>query len=81
MIDQGKKRLIEELRKLVETRVFGVCSRLGQRLGIPSHHIRLFFVYATFIATFSPVILYLILAFWVKLKDYISEKISPVRDL
>lgn len=75
------QNIIEYLRASVETTVFGVCTRMGNRLGIPSRHVRLFFVYATFIATFSPVILYLILAFWVKLKDYIAEQVSPVRDL
>ncbi len=71
---------IEHLRALVETRVFGVCTHLGERLGIPTKHIRLFFVYATFIATFSPIIIYMILAFWMNMKAYLEERSSRIWD-
>lgn len=68
------KNLIEYLRSLVEVRAFGVCAYLGDRMGIASGRVRLFFVYATFIATWSPLILYLILAFWVNMRHYFKER-------
>ena len=69
---------MNRFKYFVEGRVFGVCSYLGERLGIASSYIRLFFIYATFITLTSPIILYLILAFWINLKKYIMRNRSPL---
>jgi len=71
---------IEKLRSYIEPQVFGVCSYLGEKLFIPSGKIRLFFIYATFVAAGSPVIIYLVLAFLIKLKDYVKGKRNTVWD-
>ena len=73
--------MLYRLKHLVETGAFGVCSWLGEKMGIASSRVRLWFVYVSFLALGSPVILYMILAFWVNLKNYIRDKIDPVRDL
>lgn len=75
------KNLIEQIRFATERHGFEVCSRLADRMGIPAYRVRLFFVYSTFIALFSPLILYMALAFLLKLKDYIYERKSSVWDL
>jgi phage shock protein C len=61
----------------VEERIFGVCSYLGEKWGIPTSTIRLYFIYTTFIAISSPIIIYLVLAFWINLKKYLSLKKNP----
>lgn len=63
---------------LIEEKVFGVCSYLGEKLGIPSSVIRLYFIYITFITVLSPLILYLFLAFWINLKKYLNLHKNPV---
>ena len=73
--------MLYQLKHLIETGAFGVCSWLGEKMGIASSRVRLFFVYVSFLALGSPVIIYMILAFWVNLKNYIKDKIDPVRDL
>ncbi len=72
---------IEYIRSFIETYAFGVCSYLGDKLRIPSYRIRIFFVYATFIATWSPLIIYLCLAFVLNLRNYIKSKRSATWDL
>jgi len=62
----------------VEGRVFGVCSAIGDWLGISPGIIRLYFIYTTFIALTSPVIIYLVLAFWINFKKYLLRKKNPV---
>ncbi|MBA2422528.1 MAG: PspC domain-containing protein [Chitinophagales bacterium] len=69
---------MNRLKYFVEGRIFGVCTFLGEKLGIASSYIRLFFIYATFIAITSPIIIYLILAFWINIKKYITRKRNPV---
>ncbi|MCS6833556.1 MAG: PspC domain-containing protein [Flammeovirgaceae bacterium] len=64
------------MKKIVlffEKQAFGVCSRLGELLGISSHTIRLYFVYTSFITFGSPVIIYLFLAFWMNLRKYMRR--------
>ncbi|MDH5607980.1 MAG: PspC domain-containing protein [Cyclobacteriaceae bacterium] len=51
------------MQKMIEKYAFGVCSRLGEKLKIPTSSIRLFFIYSSFLTFGSPIILYLGLAF------------------
>ncbi|MBA3648236.1 MAG: PspC domain-containing protein [Chitinophagales bacterium] len=69
---------MNRFKYFVEGRIFGVCTYIGERLGIASSYIRLFFIYTTFITVTSPVIIYLILAFWINLKKYIARNRSPL---
>jgi phage shock protein C len=69
---------MNRLKYSVETVVFGVCSNLGKWMGIPVSYIRLFFIYFTFISIPSPIIVYLILAFWVNLKKFVLKKKDPI---
>ena len=68
------------LKTFIEMKFFGVCSYLGEKLQMPSDKIRLFFIYTSFLTIGSPVIIYLIMAFVLKLKDYIKGKRNPVWD-
>ena len=71
---------VETFKFLVESNAFGVCERIGERLKMPAKDIRLFFIYASCLTIGSPVIVYMILAFWVNLKDSIKGKRSAVWD-
>jgi len=74
------KWLINEnkIREMVEPRIFGVCTYIGKKIGLPSSVVRLYFIYITFIAFWSPVIVYMFLAFWINIKDYLKAKIHPL---
>ncbi len=71
----------KSLRDFVEMRVYGVCSYLGRKLSMPSKRVRLFFIYTSFIALGSPVIIYLILTFVLNLRYMINNKRNPVWDI
>ncbi len=69
------------LKYFVETKVFGVCTYLGELMKMPKKNIRLFFIYLSFVTAGSPIIVYLILAFWFKMNDYIYSERKSVWDL
>lgn len=69
------------LRDIIEMSVYGVCSYLGRKLSMPSKRVRLFFIYTSFIALGSPVIIYLILTFVLNLRYMIKNKRNPVWDI
>lgn len=72
--------ILDSLKFLVEQNLYGVCERIGERLHMPAKNIRLFFIYASCMTIGSPVIIYMILAFWLKMKDYVRSKRSTVWD-
>lgn len=69
------------IKDFTEQQAFGVCASLGERLNMRTSAIRFFFIYASFLTPFSPIIIYLTLAFWLKLKGYIGNRRTSVWDL
>ncbi len=65
---------IPKFKHLVERSVFGVCTYMGDLLGISISKIRLYFIYITFVAMGSPIIFYLIMAFWLNIRKYLRRR-------
>jgi len=65
--------MIDKLRHRIEKYGFGVCSYLGQKIGVRSSVVRKYFIYTSFIAIGSPVIIYLFMAFWVNIRSYLKK--------
>ena len=70
-----------KIRLFFERNGFAVSTRLAELLGMKVKSVRLFFIYASFTTLVGGFLLYLILAFWIKLKDMIYAKRSSVFDL
>ena len=70
-----------EFRYFLERHGFSVCSRLADLMGIRVKNVRLFFIYISFFSLGINFAIYLILAFWLKIKDLIYSKRSSVFDL
>lgn len=62
---------MKKLRAIVELNAFGVCTAIGDKLGIASSKIRTWFIYISFLTMGSPIIVYMIMAFWINIKRYI----------
>lgn len=60
----------------LEKQVFGVCDKLGDKLGISSTSIRLFFIYFSFLTYGSPVVVYLGLAFVINMRKHLRKSRS-----
>ena len=71
-----------KLKNFIEWQAFGVCSAIGEKLGIATSRIRLWFVYISFLTLGSPVIIYMVMAFWLNIKKYIlSARRNPLKYL
>lgn len=71
---------MNRLRSNIEWHLFGVCTAIGERMGIPTSRIRTWFVYVSFLTMGSPLIVYFIVAFWMNMKRYIiSLRRNPFR--
>ena len=55
--------MIERIVNWFEQQAFGVCEWLGQKLGIASTNVRMYFIYLSFFTFGSPLIVYFIVAF------------------
>lgn len=74
-------KLIQHILDFFERYTFGVCTWLGEKLHMKSSQIRLFFIYASFITFGSSLIIYLHMAFILKIKDFIKTSRTRVWDL
>ncbi|MEP7106739.1 MAG: PspC family transcriptional regulator [Ferruginibacter sp.] len=73
---------MKNFKHFIEWHVFGVCTAIGERLGIATSIIRKNFIYISFITMGSPVIIYLFIAFWMNIKRYIlNARRNPLRYL
>jgi phage shock protein PspC (stress-responsive transcriptional regulator) len=72
--------MIVKAKAFVERQAFGVCAWLGNLLGVSTGNIRLYFIYVSFLTIGSPVLIYLILAFWLNIRQYHRRKLSPFWD-
>jgi phage shock protein PspC (stress-responsive transcriptional regulator) len=73
--------MIKSIRLFFEKHGFHVSSRLADRLGMRAAHVRLFFIYISFVTVGLWFGVYLTIAFWLRLKDMLYTKRSSVFDL
>jgi phage shock protein PspC (stress-responsive transcriptional regulator) len=71
--------LAGRIQHFFEGYAFGVCTRLGEKLGVATSSIRIFFIYASFITFGSPVIIYLALAFVMNMRKHMRKR-TPIWD-
>ncbi|MDH7462518.1 PspC family transcriptional regulator [Chitinophagaceae bacterium 26-R-25] len=73
---------MKSFKHFIEWHIFGVCSYLGEKMGIATSSIRRFFIYASLLTMGSPIIFYLIYAFWINMKKYVfAAKRNPLKYL
>ncbi len=65
---------MKRIQKYFEEQTFGVCTRLGEKLGIPISSIRIFFIYVSFLTFGSPVFIYLILAWIMSFRKLLRQR-------
>lgn len=65
---------MQQIKYFLEQSAFGVCSFLGEKMKISSSRVRLYFIYLSFAALGSPILIYLFFAFWINIKKYIKQK-------
>lgn len=73
--------IVATLRTYMEKYGFYVSTRIADRLGMRARNVRITFIYFTFVTLGAGFGLYLIIAFWLKIKDLIYVKRSSVFDL
>jgi phage shock protein PspC (stress-responsive transcriptional regulator) len=73
-------QFVEPIKHYFERHAFGVCSALGDKLGIATSSIRLFFIYTSFLTLGSPIIIYLSLAFVMNMRAHLRKR-STIWDL
>ena len=73
---------MNRFKNFIEWQAFGVLSSIGERMGIATSRIRMWFMYISLLTLGSPIIVYMIVAFWMNMKRYIlSARRNPLRYL
>lgn len=63
---------MNKFKSFVEWNAFGVCSAIGDRMGIAASRIRQYFIYTSLLTMGSPIVIYMILAFWKNIRNYVK---------
>ncbi|HXL58397.1 MAG TPA: PspC domain-containing protein [Chitinophagaceae bacterium] len=80
--DYNKLQAMYRLKYFIEWQAFGVCTAIGEKLGIATSRIRLWFIYISFLTMGSPLIIYMVMAFWLNIKKYmLSARRNPLKYL
>lgn len=74
-------KFITQFRHNIEREWFGVLTRLGTKIGVPVSKLRVFFIYSTFATAGFFFLIYLVLAFFLWLKDIFITRRPSVFDL
>ena len=74
MIQERMTDLVEGIQNFFEKQAFGVCTTLGEKMGIATSSIRLFFIYASFLTLGSPIIIYLSIAFVLNMRSHMRKR-------
>ena len=73
---------MNRFKDFIEWQAFGVLSAIGDRMGIAASRIRTWFMYTSLLTLGSPIIIYMILAFWMNMKRYMQAiRRNPLRYL
>ena len=73
---------MHKIKDYIEWQLFGVCSAIGEKMGVATSVIRKNFIYVSFLTLGSPVVFYLFFAFWMNIKNYIqNSRRNPLRYL
>ena len=65
---------MNRFKNFIEWQAFGVLSSIGDKMGIATSRIRMWFMYISLLTLGSPIIIYMILAFWMNIKRYIQAR-------
>ena len=65
-------------KDVVERHAFGACQYLGEKMHVAPAVVRKYFIYTSFIGMGSPLIIYLVVAFWVNVRHYIRRGSSAI---
>ncbi|MFB0907579.1 MAG: PspC family transcriptional regulator [Spirosomataceae bacterium] len=68
---------MKKIRYELETQLFGVCSKIGQHLNFSASSVRRYFIYASFFTFGSPIIIYLVIAFWMEVRSHVRRHQNP----
>ncbi|HVK98101.1 MAG TPA: hypothetical protein VM368_09790 [Flavisolibacter sp.] len=73
---------MNRFKDFIEWQAFGVCAAIGEKMGIATARIRMWFMYTSLLTLGSPLIIYMVLAFWMNMKRYITAaRRNPLRYL
>jgi phage shock protein C len=69
---------MKKIQHFFEKYAYGVCTRLGEKLGLATSGIRMFFIYASFLTFGSPILIYLALAFIMNIRQHLRRRNNSI---
>jgi len=80
-VKHHKITMFQKIITFFEKQSFGVCTYLADKLDMSISKIRLFFIYASFLAVGFPIVFYVLAAFVLDVRHYIKRIRLRIWDL
>ena len=80
-VKQNKITMFQKLITFFEKQSFGVCTYLADKLDMLISKIRLFFIYASFLAVGFPIVFYVLAAIVLDIRHYVKKIRLRIWDL
>lgn len=68
------QKLVRTIKDFFENQAFGVCDYLSEKFDLPTARVRNVFIYVSLLSLGSPIVFYMITAFWLNIKSYFKRK-------
>lgn len=68
------QKLVHKIKLFFENQAFGVCDYLSEKFDLPTARVRNVFIYVSLLSLGSPIVFYMITAFWLNIKSYFKRK-------
>lgn len=68
------QKLVNTIKDFFENQAFGVCDYLSEKFDLPTARVRNVFIYVSLLSLGSPIVFYMITAFWLNIKSYFKRK-------
>lgn len=69
---------MQQLPAFLQRGAFGVCEYLGEKMGLATARVRVYFIYLSFVTLGSPILVYLFVTFWLNIRQYLRRGRLPV---
>ena len=68
------QKLVHTIKLFFENQAFGVCDYLSEKFDLQTARVRNVFIYVSLLSLGSPIVFYMITAFWLNIKSYFKRK-------
>jgi phage shock protein PspC (stress-responsive transcriptional regulator) len=74
-------KIVNRIKEYFELQAYGVCEWWATKFNVNTNSVRVYFIYISFLTLGSPLLIYLVMAFILKNKNWFKPKRATIWEL